>query len=123
MIVLNMGTPKRLPLFINAIARPPRLAGRGAHEEVMVCSSQVGLGTEASFTSDVFVACLFQHSCKGSAGLVREFASFESRTRRTGSKPGTWNLTWDGRAGLGHPPCGGGGGDGRQGVEVVFKAP
>ena len=39
----------------------------------MVCSSQVGFRvegvTEASLTSDVFVACLFQHSCRWLAGL------------------------------------------------------
>ena len=46
---------------------------------------------EASLTSEVFVACLFQHSCRGWLGLVhqplvREFASFESRSPRTGLK-------------------------------------
>ena len=60
----------------------------------MVCSSHVGSRvagvSEASLASDVFVASLFQHSCRGLAGLSpsasREFASFESRNRRTGLK-------------------------------------
>ena len=58
---------------MNAIVRPPRLAGRGVHESVMVCRSDVGFGvegvTEASLTSDAFVTCLFQHSCRRLAGL------------------------------------------------------
>ena len=45
---------------MNAIARPPRLAGRGARVEGV---------TEASLTSHVSVACLFQHSWRGLAGL------------------------------------------------------
>ena len=39
----------------------------------MVCSSHVGFRveevTEASLASDVFVACVFQHSGRGLAGL------------------------------------------------------
>ena len=64
--------------------------------------------TEASLTSDVLVACLFQHSCKGLAGLVREFASFETRNHRTGLE--ALNL---GRAGISRgtrPPTTQGGG-------------
>ena len=56
----------------------------------MVCTSHVGFTVEGvTDTSDVFVACLFQHSCRGLAGLF-ESASSEGvrklRDRRTGLK-------------------------------------
>ena len=56
---------------------------------------------EASLTSDVFVACLFQHSWRSWLGLVREFAgNREGGAGRGGGKGG------EGRGGfrlLGHP--------------------
>ena len=112
-------------LHVSAMACPPRLAGRGAHEQVMVCSSHVvfrveGI-TEASLTSDVFVACLFQHSCKGLAGNSEGVRKLRERTglKEQGCVLASENVcpqvqfaapcnfTWDGRAGLGHTPWGG----------------
>ena len=58
--------------------------------------------TEASLTSDVFVACLFQFSCRGLAGL-------------RGCVPGSENCgggDGGGGGGEGHPTVGTGGGGG-----------
>ena len=52
----------------------------------MVCSSHVGFRvegvTEANLTSDVSVACLFQHSCRGLAGLSPSASSERVRKLR-----------------------------------------
>ena len=83
---------------INAIVRPPWQAGRGAANRSLYVVHKWGLGmfrvegvTEASLTSDVFVACLSPHSCRGLAGLSPSASSegvrklSEPASRRVGN--------------------------------------
>ena len=75
----------------------------------MVFGSHVGFRvegvTEASLTSDVFVACLFQHSCRGLAGLSPSASSQASRAatvepaKNQGCVSGLETWEWGGEGG------------------------
>ena len=64
--------------------------------------------TEASLTSGVFVACLFQHSCRGLAGLRPSAFSEGDRKLRVARGKGGGGGGGGGRGGRGGEEGGGG---------------